>query len=513
MKLTLVNLMLITSLFLASVDVRELQDRIITGKADEARTILNRAVATDPKNLRLLYNRAVAAYAASKFEEALVDLDLVEDSKNRELAIKAQFQKGNAQYRIGLNNLQRDVEVTMSRWRQSISEYNELLKNQPTHTDARKNQQLVRRHLRELLLHMANRNLQAAESPRSLEERITTARSAMEEFHEAAELEPQDQNAKAGEDRARELLASALAQEGERKTVAQNMVMPRANEPAIVRPDVKQIEEGVQMLEDANSLQPNNPTYEQKLEQGRDRLANALTQQAQTYLNLEPRIPRIDEKLGLLRMAMELAEKALSERPNHSAAQQTLEAIKRRLAEIHEQEGDRQEQLSQNAELEQQAQSLSQALDHFQQAADLQPQQNQLPQKAQNAQNRLEEALEKLGDRLMKSPGQQESLEQQISRTEGATQAFNELQSLKPSERTAQKAQQAADALEKLRQQLAQQGKPMPQPGQQQQPGQSQQQPQNQPEGVPMDSPPKLDMKGRNGRYQSPSMNRNLRDY
>jgi tetratricopeptide (TPR) repeat protein len=493
----------------AGVDTRVLQEQISKGQPDHAREALTRALNSDPKNPYLLYDRAIASYAAGKFDEALVDLDFVQDSTHRDLAHKAQFQKGNAQYKMGLANLQRDREVTLSRWRQSVSEYADLLKKQPNHTEARQNHDFVRRQLRALLMQTATNNLQTAESPRPPEEQINSARAAMEEFHEAAQMEPADQAASQGEQRARDLLADALTREGERKTMANNMVMPARNEPAIIRPDTHQIEEGVNMLEDAHSLKPEDPNIAQKLEAGRDRLADALTQQAQMYAALEPRIPRIDEKLGLLRMSMELLEKALSERPNHPRAKQAMEEVKRRLAEIHEQEGDRLNDLAENANLEQQAQALSQALDHFQQASDLQPQQNQLPQKAQNTQARLEDALEKLGDRLMKSPGL-ETLDQQVMRMEGASQAFNELESLKPSPQISEKARQAASQLEKLRQMLAERGQ-QPQPGQQQ--AFAPTPPQNQPEGMPMDAPPKLDTKGRNGRYQSPAMNRNLRDY
>lgn len=501
-------LILVVASVQAGVDVLELQEQIARGQSEQARNSLSRALTSDPKNPYLLYDRAIASYAAGKFDDALVDLDIVQDSRQRDLSRKAQFQKGNAQYKLGLNNLQRDPEVTLSRWRQSISDYSDLLKQQPGYGEARKNHDFVRAQLRTLLMEMAKRNLQNAEAPRPAEEQINSARAAMEEFHEAAQIEP-DQAAQKGEERARELLADLLAREGERKTMANHLIMPARNEPAIARPDTHQIEEGVNMLEDAHSLKPQDPNISQKLDAGRDRLADALTQQAQMYAALEPRIPRIDEKLGLLRMAMELLEKALDERPNHMRAKQALEDVKRRLAEIHEQEGDRLNELAENANLEQQAQALNEALDHFQQASNLQPQQNQLPQKAQSTQARLEDALEKLGDRLMKSPGM-ETLDQQVMRMEGASQAFNELESLKPSPQTSEKARSASEQLEKLRQMLAERGR-QPQSG----PPQSfaQLPPQNQPEGAPMDSPPKLDTKGRNGRYQSPAMNRNLRDY
>ncbi len=493
----------------AGVDVQDLQRQISSGQAEKAREALNRAIASDPKNPYLLYNRAIASYATGKFDEALVDLDLAQESRDHSLSRKAQFQKGNTEYRLGLANINRDTEVTLSRWRQAIVDYQELLKEQPGQADARQNHDLVRSQLRNLLMQLAKQNLQRAETPRAAQEQINSARAAMDEFHEASQMEPQDSAAKEGEKRSRDVLAEALTREGERKTLASNPVMPEKNEPAIPRPDTKQIEEGVRMLEDAHSLKPSDPNIAQKLDQGRDRLAEALTQQAQIYAGLEPRIPRLDEKLGLLRMAMELLQKALDEKPNYQHAQQVLEQVKQRLAQIHEQEGDRQEQLAENANLEQQAQALSQALDHFQQASDLQPQQAQLPQKAQKAQSRLEEALEKLGDQLMKSPGL-ETIEQQVTRMEGAAQAFNELESLKPSEETSEKARKASEQLEKLRKMLAERGQ-QPQPGTQ--PRQAQAQPQNEPEGMPMDSPPKLDTKGRNGPYQSQGMNRNLRDY
>jgi hypothetical protein len=105
-------------------------------------------------------------------------------------------------------------------------------------------------------------------------------------------------------------------------------------------------------------------------------------------------------------------------------------------------------------------------------------------------------------------PRANESLDQQVMRMEGASQAFNELESLKPTPQVSEKARAASDILEKLRQQLAEKG----QQQQGQQPGFAMNQP-DQDQGVPMDAPPRLDAKGKNGRYQSGAMNRNLRDY
>ena len=499
----------------AAIDVAPLQRQLEQGRAEEVRQFFDQALQTDSANLHLLYNRAVAACASGRYEEALVDLDRVEIARNKNLAAKARFQKGNAEFHLGLPTQATDPEATIARWKQSLASYTELMRDQPTHASARTNFTVVRKALFDLLLKTAQENLQKGkllEQP--ADQKIQELRGAMEQFHEAGQLEKDSEPAKVGETEARDLLAKALAEEGTRKTLTTAMVVPTArNEPQIPRPDTAQIEEGVNMLEDAQSLKPQDKSIAEQLSQGRDRFASALTMQARIYQSIEPHFPRIDEKLGLLRMAMELVERALEKSPNHQLAKQTLEELKKRLAEIHEQQGDQLSQIPENAPMDQQAQDLSEALDHFQQATDLQPQQTQLPQKAKQTQNRLEDVLEKLGDQLMKEPGEQESLDAEAMRLEGAVQALTELQSLKPSDKTLQKAQQASEKLAGVRQKLGARG----QPKQAQQGNQGQQQPGMQPprnqQGTPMDAPPKLNTKGSKGQYRSPAMSRNLRDY
>ena len=498
----------------ASIDIVPLQQRLNQGQALEVRKELDQALSSSPENPHLLYNRAVASYAAGLYEEALLDLDLVESARPRSLANKARFQKGNAEFRLGLNTSTNDLEATISRWKQSVASYESALKEQPNHAEARRNQETVRKLLKDLLMKTAKENLERGQQMNQpADRRIPQLRSAMEQFHDVTQMEPQDQEAKDGEQQAKDLLAKALDEEGTRKTLANQMVMPAPNEPMMMRPDVKQIQEGVNMLEDATALKPEDKQIAQHLEEGRERLANALTLQAQIYLAIEPRIPRVDDKLGILRMALENVEKALEQKPDHQQAKQVMEQVKQRLAQLHEQQGDQMDQRSENAPLEQQAQDLSTALDHFQQASALQPQQQQLPQKAKKTQEKLEQALEQLGDKLMKKPGDGESLDEEAMRLQGAEQALNELQGLKPSKKTGEKAQQVSEELGKVRQKLGEKGQPeIPQPGGPGQPPMPTQ-PQNDPQSMPMDAPPKLDTPGAKGPYQSPAMNRNLRDY
>lgn len=512
--LSVALLLCLTSPVWSAVPTEEWQRLLGQGGGEAVRRECDRALERDPGNPYLVYNRAVALYSLGRYDEALLDLDLLVDSDARSISRKARFQKANAEYHLGEAALTNDVEVTMARWKESVSSYQELLKDQPGNLDAKNNLEHVRKRLFDLLMKNAKENLEEGKDPNApTEQRIPPLRQAMEQFHDANKLEPANETSKQGEAESRDLLAKALAEEGTKKTLADQMVMPGANEPMVMRPDVNQIREGVNMLEDANSLKPNDPQIAQQLEQGRERLANALTMQAMIYFNIEPRIRRNDDKLGVLRMAMELTDKALDQVPKHQQAQMLKEQIQKRLGELHEQLGDQAEQQAEDAPLEQQAQQLSEALDHFQQASGMKPQDKGLPKKADRAQKKLEQALEQLGDQLMKQPSEQESLEQEAMRLQGAEQAFNELQSLKPSDKTAEKARQAGEKLAQAREKMAGKGKPeMPEPGGEN--GQmSPSQPRDMQSGLPMDAPPRLDSSVLRNPYRSPAMNRSLRDY
>lgn len=489
-------------------DIPALQQSIAQGQALEAMNRLAAALEYDPDNARLLYDHGVSAYAAGKFEEALLSLDRAETSGRRWLRRRARFQMGNAEYRIGLSAKASNLEETIARWRESLRDYGEVLK-EGEDRPARENAEFVRRELVELLLADARRNQAEARRPdQSPLEKIEKLRNAFERFTAAEETDPGNREAQEGEQAARDQLAQALAREGSRKSQSARLVAPRPNEAPLPRPDYKEIGEGVAMLQDAHQLKPEDAGIREALEKGKERHANALTYNAQMLLQQERSMPWPKEKLAILRMGKELAQQALEEVPKFRPAEETLDAINQRLAEVMEEQADQLVEQTPQGNLEQQAQWLSQALDFYQQATELQPQNPQLPQKSEQTQDQLESALSKLADRLMKAPPK-ESLEQQAARLEGAEQALNQLQGLEPSEETAQKAEEVGEQLEGVRQKLAQQGQPMPMPGQGT-PQLAQQSPQQM--GPPMDAPPRPNTPGSKGAWNSPVMNR-AQDY
>lgn len=493
------------SAFSPPPDIRPLQELMNQGKAQEAVDKLSALLEKYPDNARLLYDLGVAAYAAGKFEDALIALDRAEQLGGSGIANKVKFQKGNAEFRIGSASRTANLDETVARWKESLHHFADALKVSEDPL-ARRNFEFVRRQLLDLLMADAKRNMEASKDPvNSPLQKIDKLRNAFEKYSDAKEIAPSDPDANAGESEARDQLANALAREGTRKSQSTRLVSPKPTEAPIPRPDYKEIEEGVAMLEDAVQLKPKDEGFKQALEDAKRRLADALTFHARTLMLQEQQMPWPNEKLAVLRMAREQVEKALDKVPDHQPAKDTLEAIKQRLADVMEERADELVQQSEQANLEQQTQALGQSLDFYQQASELKPKEARLPQKAAATQEKLEKALSKLADKLSQDPQGKESLESKAARLEGAEQALDELQGLKPSKETGDKAAEVGKKLDEVRQKLSEQA----QKGQSQQPGGKQPQmaqgePQNQ--GVPIDAPPRINTPAQKGRWSSKEM-------
>lgn len=499
---------------LAAADHRALQDQVITGQAPAVLKELEQALAADPDNPRLLYNHGIAAYAAGRYEDALVSFDRAEYAGNQRIARLARFQKGNTEYRLGQAARQANLDETIARWRQSLENYKELLKSGAADPRGEANFTFVRKSLLDLLLSDARKHLQSAQAPNlPAPRRLEELRNAFQKFSEAKEVDPANPDAAAGEQQARDQLAQELARQGRQLAEAPLRTKPNFREPTLPDFDTAPLEEGVGMLRDANTLKPADPGIKKSLTEAQRKLADAQNLKARSYMALEERVAWTREKLALLRMAREVVEKALDEVPDHRPAQQTREEINDRLARIHEEEGDALAEQSENSALEQQAMQLNQAVDHYQQAQELNPGNKELPPKTQKTENKLADSLSKLADKLMKGRPN-ESAEQQVARLEGADQALSQLQGLRPGPEVDAKSQQVSQQLDALRQMMGKNGPPQDgEPGEDGPPQPSPQAGQQFSQfGPPMDSRPKINTPGAKGAWQSQAMNSG-RDY
>lgn len=490
----------------ARFDVMALQPLMTNGLAARAADQLAIVLEKDPDNARLLYDHGVAAYAAGRFDEALLSFDRAESLGDPKLGRKAKFQKGNTEFRVGLASKTANLDETISRWKESVHLYTEALK-EGSDAATRTNLVFVRKQLLALLLDDGKKNLDAGlQTNQPPAAQLEKLHNAFDKYTDANEVAPEDSDAKQGEATSRDALAQALAKEGTRKTQTMQLVSPRPQEAPIPRPDFKQIEEGVSMLEDAHQLKPEDQPIAKALEDGKRKMADAFDRHARQLMAQEERMPWPNERLAILRMAKEQVEKALDKVPDHQPAKETLAEVDRRLANVMEERADELAQQSENAGLEQKTQELSQSLDLYQQAGELKPSDKGLPKKAEKTQQKLEEALSKLADKLMKEPGGKESDEAKAARLEGAEQALDELQGLKPSEETAKKAEQVGKQLDGVRQKLSEQAQKAGQKPGGKEPQMAEGPPQFQ--GPPIDAPPRVNTPGQKGQFNSSAMNK-----
>ena len=134
------------------LDMAELQPLVSGGKAAEALQQLEAALEKDPDNARLLYNHGIAAYAAGRLEDALVSFDRAETAGRGKIATLAKFQKGNAEFRLGDSARRNNLDETIARWKQSLDNYKDALKDTPDDPRSMENYKFVRGRLLNLLI-------------------------------------------------------------------------------------------------------------------------------------------------------------------------------------------------------------------------------------------------------------------------------------------------------------------------------------------------------------------------
>lgn len=431
---------------IAAVDVEPFEQLIQQGKPEAAMELLGKELARHPDHPRLLYNYGVAAYAARRYDEALLAFDKVESGRNRGLVEKARKQKGNAEFHLGLSVRSSNLDETIERWKTSLTNYREVLKGTPTDPMTRNNHDIVEKLLMELLLKNAQQHLnQAHQTWMSGDQKIEQLHTAMEKFQEAQQVNAKNEEANRGEKQSREELARELAKEGERKARKPNQVSDWA---------LKEMEKGVSQLEDAHQLLPEDKPIETKLDQAKQNLADALAQLGRRKLEQAEESNWDKDKFQKLDQAMEHAEQALDIKPEHQEAQKVLAEATKELARLHEEKGDQDVKDSERKPLRAMVQKLDSALEHYQEAAQLKPDDQVLPEKVEQTEAKLAEGLQKLADKMMQEVPK-ETLDDKASRLETAEQALEDLDQLKPSEKTEEQLADAKNQLQDVRQKMS----------------------------------------------------------
>ena len=109
------------------LDIPRLQAQLTGDSPQAVAELLAAEAERRPSSPHLQYNAGVAAYAARHWEDALVAFDRVETLGNARLADLSRFQRGNAEYQLGVESLSANLDETISRWRAAIEAYQAVL--------------------------------------------------------------------------------------------------------------------------------------------------------------------------------------------------------------------------------------------------------------------------------------------------------------------------------------------------------------------------------------------------
>ena len=147
------------------LNIRELQHQLTNGAPQTVADTLAQLAELQPHSPHIQYNAGVAAYGAHRWEDALVAFDRVETLNHPTLANLARFQRGNAEYQLGVESRSANLDETIARWRAALDAYQLALKNSPGEPRILENDVFVRSQLLKLLLEEARKADEQSNQP------------------------------------------------------------------------------------------------------------------------------------------------------------------------------------------------------------------------------------------------------------------------------------------------------------------------------------------------------------
>lgn len=116
----------------------------------EASEYYGKLLEKSPDNPLLHYNFGTAAYKNNMFDNAIESFTRALQSDNVDLQKKAYYNRGNSQYRKGLEMRQADPQGTAEQWRQALASLQSVMELDPRDPDASHNRELITKRLAEL---------------------------------------------------------------------------------------------------------------------------------------------------------------------------------------------------------------------------------------------------------------------------------------------------------------------------------------------------------------------------
>ena len=475
---------------LCRADLEQARTWLKQNEPEKARQELRTLSTQTPGDPWLLYDSAVAAYAAHNFQEAdQIWQELASRELPNKLRDKVWMQVGNASFRLG--EAVGNAEDALPPWESSREAYRIVLASKPKDSTVAHNLQVVETRLAKLHAELAQRLLKEAEK-KPLQQNIEKLQAALDHQRSAQELAPHDEQYKKDVTATERLLAKKMTEKAaqEEKRADNTLTNPAAQDW-----DRKQAEEHLKSaladFQEAKALDAQNPEPAQGEKRVEEKLAHLLAQQgrhlqeqAQAKAEHNP-----DQAVEHYEKALDKFQEALTFAPTHEDAQSGEKEVKEALEKLHIHEGDKLAETGRKQiprRPDEAAEKMMNALEHYQEARALNPENPSLPPKIEALQKELPNLLVKVGqgEQQQAVKAEPQSAERAVAHLEKAATSFEMAQQLDKSNQPAQQGEEEVQKdLARLRTLLAQQADARNQQQAQQQKANAQSQKNGPPQG------------------------------
>lgn len=445
--------------------IDETQVRLLKENPAKAAAQFQEQLTKAPGDPWLIYNTAVAAYAASDYAKAdelwqqLAAMDIPD-----ELRDKVWLQIGNVSYRLVQPQLEAAPEAAIPKLEQSREALKVAVNFNKKNEKAAKNLKFIESVLEKLYARLAKQLVDQAKKESWAPKAIEKLEAALPYAQQALDLNPKNEQRQEEKTEVEKLLAEKLQERGAQAEKTADERHPENNDWEKKNAQ-ENYEKAIADFQQAQALTPEDKKPQEAEKRVEEKLANMLAkagrkeqQEAQQMAENRP-----EQAMEKLQDALENFEQAQAIQPEHADAKAGEKEVREQMEQMHLAQGDKQlekgEQQKENQKQEA-AQNLQQALQNFEAAQALDPQNAEIQPRIDKVEAMLPELLTQLAQQQQQRGEQAEKRNQKqdaVENYENAEQNFAQAQQQEPKNEAAKQGQkEVKEALDRLRKELAQ---------------------------------------------------------
>jgi hypothetical protein len=456
----------------AAADLRSAQELLRENQPAKAAEALGSLLSVQPDDPWLIYNTGVTAYAAKDFAKAdEIWEGLAGKALPRALNEHVWTQIGNVSYRLVQDTIAKEPDLAVTGLEQSREAYRVALSHNKHNQIATENLAVVEKELEKIYALLAQRLVAESKKEPQLEKQIEKLQAALDYQQDANALAPKDAAHEQAEKEIEKMLSekfTAKADQGEKQADQNNTETSWGNQHAR-----EQLETALADFRQAETFDAQNQPAKEGEQRVQDKLANLLDKEGRREQHEAEAQSDPERALDRFDSSLQNFEQALALKPEHQDAQQGEHEVKEEMEKIHLDQGDRDQRTAEDQAKhspDRAAEKMLGALEHFEQARDLDPPNKAIQDRIDRVEQELPAMLMAMSKREQREAAQAEpkSPEGAVAHLERAETALDKTEQLAPENQEAKDMQaQVQSDLARLRALLAQQAEQQEQKGQQ----------------------------------------------